>query len=481
MGLKKNFIYNLILTLSNYIVGLIVFPYISRVLGVSNVGIIGFVDNTINYFILFATMGVNMIGAREIAKVKINQSNLNQVFSSLITLSSFFVIFIYAIYFISIHIIPKFNEYNDLFLIGAAKIIFTVYSLDWFYKGIENFKYISIRNISIKFIYIISLFLFVQSKNDTKIYFILTISNIVLSSLVNIWYSRNFVKISFKNVTLKPYFKQTLYIGSYSILTSMYTTFNIMFLGFVTNPIEVGYYWTALKIYTIILGIYTAFTGVMMPRMSALLAKNDFEKFNILSLKSFELLFSFAFPLIICCVMFAPQIILILSGNGFEGAIIPMQIIMPLILIVGIAQILAIQILIPMKLDKSILIASIIGACVGILSNFLIVSEYGCVGTAIVLLISELIVTTYYVVYTYKKNILQFSQILWFKHLYVSIPYILINYFILYMFQDVVLIVIFAFILNGIYFILSQFLIIKNEFVIQLINTFKINFQHNFK
>lgn len=47
MPIKQNFIYNSILTLSQYIIAIIVFPYVSRVLGVNNIGIVGFIDNTI--------------------------------------------------------------------------------------------------------------------------------------------------------------------------------------------------------------------------------------------------------------------------------------------------------------------------------------------------------------------------------------------------------------------------------------------------
>ena len=47
MGIKKNFVYNATLTVSQYIIALLIFPYISRIFGVTNIGILGFVDNTL--------------------------------------------------------------------------------------------------------------------------------------------------------------------------------------------------------------------------------------------------------------------------------------------------------------------------------------------------------------------------------------------------------------------------------------------------
>jgi len=465
MGIKRNFLYNLFLTISNYIVGLIVFPYISRVLGVANIGVVGFVDNSINYFILFATLGISTIGAREIARVKANKVNLNSVFNSLITLSSIFLAGVLIVYFVLIYAVPNFSQYKNLFLIGVAKLIFTIYSIEWFYRGIENFKFISIRNGVVKLIYLILIFLFVREEQDVETYFLLTVLSIVVSSLINLWYSRRFISFTFKNITILPFVKQVLYIGSYSLLTSMYTTFNIMYLGFVCSSIEVGYYWTALKVYTIIMGFYTAFTGVMMPRMSGLVVRLEFDKFNELIKKSFDLLLSFVLPLIIVSTILAPQLIFILAGAGYEGAITPMQIIMPLLLVVGVAQIIAIQVLMPLKHDSQILRASIIGAVIGVSGNLIFVSKYGSIGTACVLLISETIVTAYYIFYSHKQKIIVYSFKMLKKHIVNLSPYILVNLILAYWPFGSIATIASALALNGFLFFLLQFFYIKNEFI----------------
>lgn len=93
-------------------------------------------------------------------------------------------------------------------------------------------------------------------------------------------------------------------MGSYSILTSMYTTFNIAFLGLVSSDTEVGYYTTAVKLYSIIMALYSAFTGVMLPRMSALVAENRIGDFNNLLIKSNKILFKFTLPLIVYTIIF---------------------------------------------------------------------------------------------------------------------------------------------------------------------------------
>lgn len=188
-------------------------------------------------------------------------------------------------------------------------------------------------------------------------------------------------------------------LGIYTLMTSMYLTFNVMYLGLVSNNTEVGYYTTAFKLYSVVLGFFTAFTNVMLPRMSSLLANGEKDRFQELVNRSFSVMSTCCIPLILCSMIMAPQIVYILSGPGYEGAILPMRIIMPAAFAVGVAQVLAIQVLMPMKKDKVLLVASIIGAVVSLLINLLVVPYIESVGSAVVLLCSEAVVTGAYLWY----------------------------------------------------------------------------------
>lgn len=471
MGLMANFLYNLVLTISNYVVGIIVFPYISRVLGVESIGVIGFVDNSINYFILFATLGINTVGVREIARVRSNQEKLNFTYSSLLLLSTILLSIVVIAYLIIVSTVDRFIEFKDLFIIGSGKLIFTVYSIEWFYRGIENFKFICARNILVKIVYIALLFLFVKKEGDVDLYFILTVGSIVVGAAINLFYAKRFVSLSFLAADIRPFIKQVFSIGAYGILTSMYTTFNVMYLGFVSSSVEVGYYWTALKIYTIVLGVYTAFTSVMIPRMSSIVADSRFDRLNDMIVKSFDLLLTLVVPIIVICTVLAPEIIYILAGSGYEGAILPMRLIMPLLLIVGIAQILALQVLVPLRMDNQILRTSIIGAAVGLASNFIFVSRFGSVGTSVVLLISETVITLVYIMFITKSKLIHFPNKMIFKHIIGAIPFLIINLLISQFHSGDFTMAIIAIIVNGVTFICIQSLFLKNVFLGNLVQT----------
>lgn len=431
-SIKKNFIYKSVLTISNYLINFITFPYVSRVLGVEYIGLVNFADNTVNYFLLFATLGINILGVREIASVKDNLPERNRVFSNLVGMNIVFTLFTLLVYWICITAIPQLNQYEELFYIGSAKILFTTFLMEWFFTGIENFRYITLRTLLIKILYVILVFIFIRSPEDYKIYFIMTVGIVVINALINTAYIQKIVTVNIRELFARTFYQKNIMLGIYSIMGSMYLTFNVMYLGFVSNNVEVGYYTTAFKLYSVILGFFSAFTNVMLPRMSALLSSGNRDSFQRMANKSFQLMTAFSIPMIICSIILAPQLVYVLSGEGYEGSILPMQIIMPAVLFVGIAQILAIQILTPMKKDKVLLFASIIGASIALILNLSIVSSMHSVGTAIVLLCSEFAVTSIYILYVERNHIIRISyKSIWYGGL-LSIPCCLICFLSIY-------------------------------------------------
>ena len=408
-SIKINFLYKSALTVSTYVIGFITFPYVTRVLGVENLGVVNYIDNLTNYFLLFATMGISILGVREISSAGQDNKLRNKVFSNILGLNIVFTFIVLAIYLLSAEFIPELQSYKELLYIGIGKIVFTVLLVEWLYTGLEEFRYIAVRSIAIKLLYVIAIFVLIKSPEDYKLYFAITVGTIILNAIINILYALRFIHINIYDLLSVRYLKENFTLGSYLILNSMYSTFNVVFLGLTTNNIQVGYYTTAFKLYSIILAFFSAFTSVMLPRMNALISQNDQSEFNRLIKNSFSIVYSFCIPLIFFTIIMASDIIYVIAGEEYEQAIIPMMIIMPAVFMVGLSQILAVQIITPLKKDKILLLASILGAVSGISLNILLVSQLQSIGTAITLLCSETIVTIVYLVYVLYNRIVAIS------------------------------------------------------------------------
>lgn len=472
-SLKKNVLYSSILTAANYIFPLITYPYVSRVLGVDSIGLCNFVDGIINYFLLFATMGIGIIGIREISSSKSDHSKLNKTFSSLFLLNTISTSIVLAFLIASIFVVPQLNEHKDLMFIGVLKLVFNYLLIEWFYKGLEDFKYITNRTIVVKCLYVVAVFLFVRNKDDYAVYYFIMTMMIVVNAIINILHSRKLARLDVREVSFRPYIKSFFILGIYGMLGSMYTSFNVAFLGFTAGDTEVGYYTTATKLYSILLSLFTAFTGVMMPRMSSLLSENKIEEFKHLFNSSVQILVGITIPLIFFSEVFAPEIINLVSGKGYEGAIIPMRIILPLMLIIGYEQILIIQTLMPMKKDKAVFINASFGAVIGITANLVLVPQFKAIGSSIVWLISEIVVMVSAQFFVVKYVRLQFPFKMIVQTMILYVPFFIIILFLnkLINISDFSKMII-ALLFMLIYTIFVQRCLLKNIIFINLIDQF---------
>lgn len=471
MGIKKNVIYNSILTLSNYIFGIILLPYITRVLGVDNIGAVDFVTNIVSYAIIFASLGIPTIGVRIIAKSKDSQESLNKNFSNLLLLNILYTLCAIVIFTIIFLRVESLATYRPLLCIGAVHIIASPFLIEWLYRGLENFKYIAFRNILIRCLYVVCVFIFVKGKGDYIIYYGLTVVTIVLNATINILHARKFVKFRLSGIKISSYFFSSIKYGIYLLVTSMYTTISVAYLGLCTNNTQVGYYSTATKLFAIIVGFFNAFTVVVMSRASTLIANNDYKTHKIIIDKSINFILSLSIPTIIVIEVLAPQIIRVIAGIEFMPAVGVCRIITPLILFVGIDQILANQILIPLEKDNWVLRASILGAIIGILLNILLVDTFLAKGTACALLTTEIVLCVFYTSLINKKKIHSLKLIpSIIKQLIHSIPYFIICITIQYLSDDLWIIFGLSIPLCVGYFIIDQLIFLKNDLFIKLIS-----------
>lgn len=391
-SVKKNFAWNLILTCSGYVLPLITYPYISRVLGVGNIGICGYVDSIIDYLILFSALGVGSLGVREIARVKEDANQLREVFSSLLFFNTAMTILSCLVLVILAFTVPRLYEIREYVFIGLVKLISNAFLIEWFFKGLQDFRFITIRSLSIRVLYVFAVFAFIHTSNDVWIYYLLNSLMVLINSVVNYYYSRRFTRFSFGDIHLRKYISRILGFGYYLILTSLYTSFNTLFLGSVCPNEEVGYYVTATKLYTILMSVISAFTAVMVPKVAELLSSGKNEELQHIADSIFPILVCLSLPLIFFCQFFAQEIILLISGPGYEGAITPFRIIIMLVLIIGMEQIVISQFLMAADKAKPVSLLASLGAIVGLSINFLLTPKIGAIGSAVSWGISESVV-----------------------------------------------------------------------------------------
>lgn len=467
-SIKKNFIYSSILTSANYIFPLIVYPYVSRILGVSKIGACNFIDSIIQYFTLLSMFGITSIGIREIAKARGDQDRLNTVYSNIFCTNAIFTVISTLILIVVIYSVQDLYSYRKLLYVGVLKVVSNFFLVDWLFRGLEEFKYITIRTLLVKCLYVVAIFLFIKSEADYTVYYLLTVLMITLNSILNQRFAKRLVQLSFRNINLRIFIYPIITMGLYTVMTSMYTTFNTAYLGFVAGDKEVGFYTTAHTLYGALLALFAAFTNVMLPRMSSLVSEGNMDRFKYLLNKSSNILFSYSIPFVFLFIVFAPEIINLYAGDGFDGAILPMQISMPLMIIIGYEQIIITQGLLPLDKNKSVLVNAIIGAIVGVILSLAIVGKFKSVGSTIVWTVSEFCVLLSASFFIRKYLNYKFPIILLVKELISYIPLLFILIFTHNVFHSSALDVLMGGVVTVLYTFLVQKYIFKQKELIDI-------------
>lgn len=468
MSLQKNFIYSSILTISTYLFPLIVYPYVSRILGLSNIGIVNFVDNTVNYFVLISMMGITTVGIREIAAVRNDKQKLSKTFNSLLFLTGITTAIAIIVLWISMYTVPTLIPFQDLLYVGILKLVFNLFLMEWFFVGMEDFRFITNRSILVKCLYVLCVFLFVKHASDYKLYYAITVLAVVINACVNLVYSCKFISYSLHDINIRSFYKAFIIMGIYMLLTNVYTSLNPVWLGFVTNTDEVGNFTTATKLHNIIMAVFLSFTNILFPRVSNLLAEGKEEEFWRKINIAFDAVFLFAFPVIVFMLIAGPDLLHFVVGDGFEGAYTPLRIITPLVLIIGIEQILVIQILMAMHQDNIVLRNSLVGALAALILNILITASMGAIGSALVWGTAECIILVLSVYHIRKKfnYILPYKRLLGYCAAY--LPLLLLLMGIYYLQENTYAMVGALIVLTFVYATMCEIFILKNKVILQL-------------
>lgn len=392
-SLKVNAIMNALLQVMSVIFPLITVPYVLRVLLPDGVGKVSFANSVISYFVLFANLGIPVYGVRACAQVRDDKNLLSKTAQELLIISIFTTLISYFFFVIVLFFVPKFYAEKELFFVMSISIVLSSIGIEWLYKSVEAYSYITIRSIIFKLIALVCMFMFVHQKEDYLIYGGISIFATVGSNVMNLLNAHKY--ISFKPMgkyDFRPHIKAVLIFFAMSCATTVYIHLDSVMLGFITSDEVVGCYDTSVKVRNVLMHIVTALGVVLLPRTSYY-AKNGMREqlINVVK-KALNFVMLFASSLTVYFVLFAREAILLLGGTAFEESIISMQIIMPTLFLVGITNITGTQVLVSLGREKVVLLSVVSGAVVDAILNAILIPKFAGAGAAIATLMAEITV-----------------------------------------------------------------------------------------
>lgn len=389
-SIRKNFIMNALLAMSGFVFPIITFPYTSRVLGPAGTGKVSFAASFIAYFSMFAQLGIPTYGIRACAKVRDDREALTRTVHELLGINLAMDVLAYLLLALSLLVIPKVRAEKTLFVIISATVFLGSIGMEWLYNALEQYTYITIRSITFKLVAVVAMFLLVRSEADYVVYGAISIFAASASNLLNFANARRYIDLRRpRGCDWRRHLKPIMVFFGMSCATTVYTNLDALMLGFMTSDVDVGYYNAAVRVKHVLLGVVTALGAVLMPRFSYYIEHGRMDEFRRMAQKALRFVLVFASALSLYFLLYAPECILLLSGDAFLGSIPPMRFIMPTVLFIGLSNVLGMQILVPLGQEKLVLRSEICGVIVDLVLNALLIPRFRAAGAAIGTLTAE--------------------------------------------------------------------------------------------
>lgn len=408
-SITKNYIYNLIYQILVLILPLITTPYVSRTLGAENIGIYSYTLSITTYFILFGSLGISMYAQREIAYVQDDKQKRSKIFWEIIIFRNMTMAIAMLLYYC---IYVNGENYQFYYKILILELIANCLDISWFFQGIEEFKKTIMRNIIVKLLSIVSIFLFVKEKKDLVLYFIIYVASNCLGNF-SLWvYLPKYIeKIKIRSLNITRHIKPTIALFIPQIAIQLYVLLDKVMLGtIISDKTEVGYYEQSQKIVKILLTLVTSLGTVMIPRVANDFIKGEKEKVKQYLMQSINFVFFLAMPLILGIIIISNRFIPLFLGEGYDEVIKLVIIISPIILIIGLSNIIGNQYLLPTKKQKEFTCSVVFGAIVNFILNLILIKKKGAVGASVATLIAETVVTSIQIYFI--RNEIKFKDII---------------------------------------------------------------------
>ena len=393
-SVAKNYIYNLCYQILIVVLPIITTPYISRVLGAENIGIYSYTYSIVSYFILFGSLGVALYGKREIAYVQQDVKERSKVFWEILLfrmITIFIATIAYVFFFMNFQL-----EYKVYYIILILEVIAAGLDISWFLQGLEEFKKTVTRNIIVRILSVTAIFVFVKTQDDLIKYTLIYSLGNCLGNLMLWVYLPKFLKgakIDLKNLNIVRHIAPICMLFIPQITEKIYNMLDKTMIGnLVQDKSEVGFYEQAQKTIRILNTVVASLGIVMVPRMATIFESEGKEKVQETLKKSFRFVFFIAVPLTFGIVSVLPSFVPMFYGPGYEKVKDLIIVLCPIILLMGIENVVGTQYLIPTKQQKKYTISVSYGLAINFILNYYLILKWQAIGASIATIISQMVV-----------------------------------------------------------------------------------------
>lgn len=354
-NIKRNLVYNLILSVSQVLIPLLSVPYVSRILDPEGIGRVGFVDSLTYYFVIIAELGITVYGVREVAKQKNNPERLARLVSELVTLRIISSLFTFVLYAAGVFFL--WNKIGDirLLLFSLSFFIVNFFACDWYFMGMENFRFITWRTLAVRLAGLASIFLLVRQPPDYYIYYAIISFSAVLITLWNLVVLFRQVPVSFRKVNWRQHVKHVWVTYLINIFYSIPLILDNVLLGLVSTASAVGLYAFSVKMVRTGTTLLTDSFLVFFPRIVSLSGEKEESQVQQKLLLNSSFIILLSLPMGMGLYLLADEFTAVFFGNKFLTAADNLRLLAVFPFLKGVSLFLSNPVLIAHHFEKNFL------------------------------------------------------------------------------------------------------------------------------
>lgn len=390
-----------ILQIANYVLPLLTLPYLVRVLGADNFGLLAFATATTMYFMLISDYGFNLSATRQISINRDNRHKVNEIFSSVITIKVILMVASFIFMSLLVFGFEKFSQEWEIYYLSFGMVLGQTLFPVWLFQGLEHMKYIAYINISAKSFFTVCIFIFVHEQDDYWIVPTLNSLGFLIAGFCSLYIVNKQFGVKYGWPTV-PAMKEQLFDGFHvfnsTISVSLYTISTTFILGMFTNNVIVGHYTIAEKLIQAVKGLYVPVSQSVYPLIGQKLRMD--QKTGLAFIHKVALV-SGAIMLLISASLFllSETVVHLLFGEKFRESVLLLRIMAFLPFLVVLSNIFGIQTMLNLGYQRAFSKILFSAAVLGIGLSFALVPTYEAIGSAVSLVIVEIFVAITMAIY----------------------------------------------------------------------------------
>lgn len=410
----KNTIYKALLSFANIVVPLLVGPYIVKLLDIELYGTYNKVYADFQLFLTFASFGIYTFGIREISKIRNDKKKVSKLLSNLFIisiLSNLVVGIIYIIYALT----TSSGITTTLYLIMTIQIVSNVFYIEFVNEALENYRFITLKTLIIKILYMFSLFIFVKKPTDIIVYSIIICLTLFANNISSFIYAKRKIKFDFSDIDFKSFIGPLILVLIITNVDLLYSQLDRVMLGKFVSDVSVTMYYIPYYIVSTLAAIPYSIINVSIPRLSYLIENEGKRGYEDTLNKVVSSLLFIIIPMCMGIFVLAKEVIFLYAGEKYMAMVPVLMIACIIRIIISIESTMTNLVMYPNNQEKKIVQFTLICGILNLLLNSLLImlnmfNPFTCMLTTGIAEISLSTLLYYYISKKLKLNYKLFTK-----------------------------------------------------------------------